>query len=148
MQSVLISTALVLAVIAAPARADRAHPPKPSAPVTLTMTARPSTDAGVRIVTIDAVATRDVPAIELRIDGASTRFGATRAGEHRRFEARIAITAAVAAGAGVDVIGSARVGTGTRVRSRTTSVRIGAAAKPAPFVVRTVDGKSIAEVRE
>ena len=145
MRFVLLSTSLVLAVIAAPARADRGHE-KPTAPVTMTLTERAAPDAGVRIVTIDAVATRDVPAIELRIGTESARFGATRAGQHRRLEARIAITA----GDGADVIGSARTGTGGRVRSRTQAIRVGAPApeKARPFVIRTVDGKHVAEVRE
>lgn len=145
MRSVLLSTAVVLAVIAAPARADRVRHHKPSAPVTLTLSSRPAPEAGAHLVVLDAVATRDVPAIELRLAGESVRFGATRAGQHRRLEARIE----VAAGAGSDVLGSARVGAAGRVRSRTASIRIGAAAeKPRPFVLRTVNGKTIAEVRE
>jgi hypothetical protein len=145
MRPALLSTALVLAAMAAPASADkprssRAHH-KPSAPVALTITSRAAT-AGVRVVVLDAVATRDVPAIELTLAGTSVRFGATRAGEHRTLEATIPADTAT------DVIGAARVGTGGSSRSRAIALKVAPAEREKPYMLYTVKGRAIQEVRE
>jgi hypothetical protein len=144
MRPALLSTALVLAAMAAPApaHADRGrHRSKPSAPVTLTITSSTPAD-GVRIVVLDATPTRDVPAIELVLGDQTVRFGATRAGQHRTLEARIP------ADTTDDVIGAARVGTTGAVRTRAIALQL--AAKPAakPYVLYTVKGRAVAEVRE
>ena len=145
MRPALLSTALVLAAMAAPASADRPRPSrrheKPGAPVALTLTSQPAA-AGVRVVVLDAVPTRDVPAIELRLGSETVRFGATRAGEHRTLEARVPADAAS------DVIGAAKVGTGSSVRTRAISMRVAPASADKPHVLYTVKGRAVAEVRE
>jgi hypothetical protein len=135
MRSVLVWLALVLAM--STAAADRARVrQKPSAPVALSLTVTGD------VVTLDAVATRDVTALELRLGAEVSRFGPTRAGQRRRLEARIAVPTP----GGIDVIGSARTGG----RNRVTSIRLGspAAEQPRRFELRTVAGKPVAEVRE
>ena len=138
MRPALLSTALMLAIMAAPAAADRGrrHRSKPSAPVTLTITAAPGAD-GTRVVVLDAVPTRDVPAVELEVAGQSARFGATRAGEHRTLEARIP------AAATDDIIGAARVGatSATGIRSRTVALRFAPVAAEKSYTVVTVKGR-------
>lgn len=114
---------------------------KPTAPVTLTATAR-ETPAGWQIV-VDAAPTRAVGAVELEVAGQITRFGATAAKRSRR----LVVPVAVAAGTGQDVVVVARVGG----RSTAQIVRVGApapvAAKPA-VTVRVIDGITFAEVRQ
>jgi hypothetical protein len=145
MRPALLSTALVLAVMAAPAAGDRSRPArrheKPGAPVALTLTSRPAAD-GMRVVVLDAVPSRDIPAIELRLATETVRFGATRAGERRTLEARVAADTAS------DVVGAARVGTGDRVRTRAISMRVAPATADRPHVLYTVKGRAVAEVRE
>jgi hypothetical protein len=145
MRPALLSTALVLAAMAVPASADRPRQTrrhdKPGAPVALTITSHPAVD-GSRVVVLDAVPTRDVPAIELRLASETVRFGVTRAGEHRTLEARVPADAAS------DVIGAARVGTGGSIRSRAISLRVAPATADKPHVLYTVKGRAVAEVRE
>lgn len=144
MRPALLSTALVLAALAAPAHADHGrHRSKPSAPVTLTITSAAPAD-GVRVVVLRAVVTRDVPAIELALAGQTVEFGATRAGQPRTLEARIP------ASLDDDLIGTARVGTGAGGAVRSAAVALQLAAKPAerPTVIYTVHGRKVAEVRE
>jgi hypothetical protein len=142
----LLAATLALALASAsPGFADSRRSDKPSAPVTLVLRSIPDGD-GHRVI-LDATATRDVPAIELRVAGASARFGATRAGQVRRLETRVVVPATT----GIEVVGAARVGTGARMRNRVTALRVGApAAAPAekPDRVVWVNGRAVAEVRE
>jgi hypothetical protein len=127
---------VALLALAGPAAAE-----KPTVPVALTLSSRPAADGGT-LVALEAVAHRDVPALELALGDERVQFGATRAGERRRIEARIAVPAS-----GIDVTGGARTGTAGRVRTRVTSIRLGPAAPARPFARRTVFGRPVAEVR-
>jgi hypothetical protein len=141
----LLAATLALALAsAAPGFADSRRSDKPSAPVALTLRAVPDGD-GHRVI-LDATVTRDVPAIELRIAGAVARFGATRAGQHRRLETRVTLPASGA----IEVVGDARIGTGARMRNRVASLRVGTAAPAAEpaYRVVTVNGRGVAEVGE
>ncbi|MEO8704809.1 MAG: hypothetical protein ABI867_32455 [Kofleriaceae bacterium] len=132
MKPLLIAVAMALA--AGPAVAE-----KPSAPVTLHLDAQPV--AGGYQVTLVAVATRAVPALELRLAGKRIAFGATAAGERRELVAQVA----VAPGDPLDVLGAARADG----RGRVTSVHVGTAKqKAARPVTRTLpDGRTVREAR-
>ena len=142
----LLAATLALALASAsPGFADTRRAEKPTAPVTLVLRAEPDGD-GHRVF-LEATATRDVPAIELRVAGASARFGATRAGQVRRLETRVVVPA----NTGVEVVGAARVGAGARMRNRVTALRVGAPAPAAaekPYRVVWVNGRPVAEVGE
>jgi hypothetical protein len=128
--------ACVLALVAGPAAADRSE--KPSAPVTLRIDAKPI--AGGYRLTLVAVATRAVPAVELKLAGKRIAFGATAAGETRTLVTEVS-------GDALDVLGSATAGG----RNRVTSLRIGGVAqqqKTKRTVTRTLpDGRTVAESR-
>jgi hypothetical protein len=129
-----------IALAASPAAAD-GHRGKPAAPVAMVLTSRTAED-GTTVVVLDAAVTRAVPALELRLGDRIARFGATRAGEHHRLELTLAVPAD-----GMDVIASARTGSGARIRAKVASVRVGPAAPERPVQVRRAFGRSIAEVR-
>jgi hypothetical protein len=141
----LVAATLALALASAsPGFADPRRD-KPTAPVTLVL--RAEADGDGHRVFLEATATRDVPAIELRVGAATARFGATRAGQVRRLETRVVVPAS----SGVEVVGAARVGAGARMRTRVAALRVGApAAEPAekPYRVVWVNGRPVAEVGE
>jgi len=128
---------LVLALTATVA-ADPVH--KPSAPVAVSLASRAVQDGYV--VTLVAVPTRAVPALELTLAGEHLRFGETAKGQRRELSMRIRI----AAGEGRDVIGGALVAG----RSKAAVLRVGARRKATPkrTTTRTLpDGREVEEVR-
>lgn len=134
----MVGLSLLLALAAPLAAAP--HRGKPTAPVTLRLDVARAGD-GYR-VTLTATPTRDVPSLELMLDGTRRAFGATAAGASRT----LAVDVRLAPGAGRDVIGAARAGG----RSRATSRRVGTAAPRTTrrVVTRTLpDGRTVGEVR-
>jgi hypothetical protein len=108
--------------------------------VTVKLDAAPVAD-GYR-VTLTAVPTRAVPALELSLAGKKLRFGATAAGQRRDFTVHVP----VAAGAGADVVGSASASG----RNKAAVLRVGAARAQAVkrAVPRTLpDGSVVSEAR-
>ncbi|MBK9035103.1 MAG: hypothetical protein IPL61_28210 [Myxococcales bacterium] len=137
----IVSAAVALALLAAPAAAERRHRGKPSAPVALTATAE-RTATGWRVV-VDAAPTVAVDDVVVEIDGRATRFGATTARTPRHLVAPIAL----GRNPGKDVVVTARLAG----RSQSLIVRVGAPApaqKPQVITVRTINGVSVAEVRK
>jgi hypothetical protein len=129
----------VLAVLASTASAERRG--KPTAPVEVRLESR--VVAGGYSVTLVAIPTIAVPRVEISLAGKSVVFAATAAGQRRE----LTVPVTVARGAGVDVVGSARVGT----RNRAAVLRVGVARAEAPrfTVTRTLpDGRQVAEVRQ
>ncbi len=119
--------------------------PKPSAPVDVTIAARPTGGATYE-VTLAATPRRDVKGLVLDLDGRRTVVGATAAGETRTVTARLSLGAL----RGRDVAGGAAVETDSGRRRAAASVRIGVAAAAARPVttVRLPDGETAAEVRQ
>ncbi|HUQ06941.1 MAG TPA: hypothetical protein VM261_30830 [Kofleriaceae bacterium] len=119
---------------------------KPSAPIDVTIAARPTGGATYE-VTLVATPRRDVKGLVLDLDGRRTVIGATAAGQTR------AVTARVSLGAlrGREVAGGAAVETDSGRRRAAASVRVGAAAAAAVRPVQAVrlpDGELAAEVRQ
>jgi hypothetical protein len=117
---------------------------KPSAPVQVRLESRPV--AGGYEVTLVAVPTRAVPALELSLAGKRLAFAATAAGQPRTLTVQVP----VAAGAGADLVGGAAIGSGNQRRTKAAVLRVGALLQQAPShpVTRTLpDGRSVAEVR-
>jgi hypothetical protein len=136
----------ILIAVATPASADRPRPTreqlrkKPSAPVDVFLESKAI--AGGFEVRLVAIATRDVPAIELTLAGKTQVFGATLAGQRREMTTRVAVRA----GDGLDVIGAAA----TEGRNRASVLRVGAQQRMAPkrSTTRTLlDGRQVEEVR-
>jgi hypothetical protein len=128
-----ILLAITASAIAGPVR-------KPSAPVQVTIESRPV--AGGYVVTLVAVPTRAVPAVELEVAGKSLVFGATAAGQRRVLVTRVVVPA----GAGVDLVGSAAAAN----RNKAVVLRVGAPKAEAPKrgVTRTLpDGREVEEIR-
>ena len=133
MRILLIVLELVSTASAAPTR-------KPSAPVEVSIEAKPL--ATGYLVTLTAIPTSVVSAIELDVAGRTVTFAATAAGQQRVITAWVP----VAVGTGLDVVGGARVGG----RHKAALVHVGAVARVAPkrSVVRVLpDGREIEEVR-
>jgi len=133
-----VRTLLLVLAFTASAAAGPAR--KPSAPVRVSIEARPV--SGGYVVTLVAIPTRDVPSVELMLAGERLRFGDTSVGQRRELSTRIA----VARGEGRDVIGGAFAGG----RSKAAVLRVGTARKVAPkrTTTRTLpDGREIEEVR-
>lgn len=117
---------------------------KPTAPVVVYLHARPVA-AGVE-VTLVAVPTRDLPALELDLGTAHTKLGATARGRARSLTA----TFAVKDGEGLDVVGSATTRDGKRFRNAPALIRIGTPApveKPTGTLRTLPNGTVIDEVR-
>jgi hypothetical protein len=135
-----VKAALALVAIVA-----RRYTPKPSAPVDVKLEARP--ERGGYQVTIAATPSADVADLTLRLDGREQRLGPTRASVTRTFSVHVP----VAAGAGIDVVGSAAVGVRGGLRKRAGVLRVGApaaVAAPKPETIRTLpDGRRVSEVR-
>ncbi len=138
-RSLAFALTLVLAlVLAATTFAGPVH--KPSAPFWVSLTAQ-RVDRGFE-VTLTAIPTRDVPNVELVLDGEHRRFGATAKGERRELSLRIAI----ATGKGRDIVGGAIAAR----RSKAALIRIGtprATPRRARTTRRLPDGREIEEVR-
>ncbi len=132
----------VVAICASTASAERHY--KPSAPVQVRLESRAV--AGGYQVTLVAIPTRAVPAIELSLGGKQLAFTATAAGQPRQLTVQVA----VAPGTGTDVVGSAAVGSAGARRNKAAVLRLGARkiAAPVHTVTRRLpDGRSVAEVR-
>lgn len=131
---------VVLVISGAIAAAER-RSEKPGAPIALRLDAVAA--PGGYLVTLTAVATRAVPAVELAVAGQRVAFGPTAAGQSREWVVKVASRP----GDALDVIGSAAAAG----RNRVASVHLGAAAaqhKPRRTVVRTLpDGREVAEAR-
>jgi hypothetical protein len=132
---VLVTLALLFALPAA------GSPRKPSAPVKTHIESKPI--PGGYEVTLVAVPTRDVPMIELSLQGKKTTFGATAANQRRELTTQVIVVP----GAGVDVIGSAT----TAGRQKAALLRVGAVslrAAPKRAVTHTLpDGRRVREAR-
>jgi hypothetical protein len=117
---------------------------KPSAPVQVTLEARPL-GGGDYEVTLRATPSVDVPQLELRIDGEAFAVGATSARETRTVTRRVHLD-----GAGRELAGGATVPVGGHRRSRAAVITLGAVAKPAAAPTKIVtlgDGTQVEEVR-
>jgi hypothetical protein len=135
----------VVGAAAGPRHGAKVGHPKPSAPIDVTIAARPTGGATYE-VTLSATPRRDVKGLVLDLDGRRTEMGATAAGQTRTVTARVSLGAL----RGRDVAGGAAMETGSGRRRAAASVRIGAAAAAAALPVRSVrlpDGEIAAEVR-
>ena len=125
---------------------NRAPVGKPSAPVTVSLTTH-RLGGGDHEITLTARPTRDVPSLELMLDGQREQLGAVRAGEEHTLTVRVSL----ADEGGRDVVAGAATGTGNHRRSRAATTRIGAPAvvePPLPVRIITLsDGTELAEVR-
>jgi hypothetical protein len=130
---------------AGPTESKRWHD-KPSAPVQVTLEARPL-GGDVYEVTLHATPKVDVPQLELRIDGEAIAVGATQARETRTMTRRVHLDGA----AGRELAGGATVPVGGHRRSRAAVITLGAVSKPAAAPTKIItlgDGTEVEEVRQ
>ncbi len=119
---------------------------KPSAPVALAIASRPL-GGDAHEVTLTARVSRDVPTLELSIEGTRQVFGPVRAGAVETLTAQVRVDV----GRGRDVVGAAATGAPTHRRTAAAVVRVGvaatAAAAPPTRTIVLPDGTEVMEVR-